>query len=251
VRDADVLSLLSDAADAVALATTELRGHGLSGTRPSQYVADVAADAAAIDVLRSGGLQVLSEESGRTGEDGPICVLDPIDGSTNFDRGIPYYSTSLCVLDDAGPWCALVRNHATGTTYEASRGGGARRDGVAISVSSVTALRDAVVAFSGLPGEHGGWLQYRALGAASLELCGVAEGSLDCYAAVRASYLHPWDYLGGLLIIEEAGGVMRDLDGAALVEAADVRRHPVAAASSSLCDELAALARTWRQVEQP
>ena len=75
---------------------------------------------------------------------GPLtCVLDPIDGSTNFDRGIPYYATSLCVLDEHGLRCSLVVNLATDTWYEAVRGGGATRDGAPIAPSGVTATRAA------------------------------------------------------------------------------------------------------------
>jgi myo-inositol-1(or 4)-monophosphatase len=238
VRDEELLGLLRDAALAVRDAITGHEGQGLSGGRPTQYHADVVADAAAVAVLVAGGLRVLSEESDVTGT-GPItCVLDPIDGSTNFDRGIPYYSTSLSALDDRGIRCSVVVNHATDTWYEAVRGAGATRDGAPIAPSGVSAMREAILSFSGLPSVRGSWAQFRALGSASLELCAVADGSLDGYAVVAGSRLSPWDYLGGLQLVEESGGHVVELDGATLVVADRSRRRPLAAGSASLLGEL-------------
>lgn len=233
-----MLGLLRDAALAVRDAIVGREGQGLSGGRPTQYHADVVADAAAVAVLVAGGLRVLSEESDVTGT-GPItCVLDPIDGSTNFDRGIPYYSTSLSVLDEHGLRCSLVVNHATDTWYEAVRGGAATRDGAPIAPSGVTAMRDAIVSFSGLPSRRGGWAQFRALGSASLELCAVADGSLDGYAVVAGSRLCPWDYLGGVHLLEVSGGHVVELDAAPLVVADRIRRRPLATGSAGLLSEL-------------
>jgi myo-inositol-1(or 4)-monophosphatase len=238
VRDEALLELLGDAAVAVADAVAGQHGRGLSGRRPTQYHVDVVADDAAIAVLVKGGLRVVSEESGTTGDGSLTCVLDPIDGSTNFDRGIPYFATSLSVLDDEGARCSLVVNLATGTRYEAVRHGGATRDGVAATPSRTERLADAIVAFSGLPSSRGPWAQYRSLGAAALELCEVADGSLDAYAVVAGSRLSPWDYLGGLQVLTEAGAVAAELDGAPLVVADRVRRRPVAAATDALLGEV-------------
>jgi myo-inositol-1(or 4)-monophosphatase len=238
VRDEEVLGLLREAAVAVRDAVVGHEGRGLSGDRPTQYVADVVADRAALGVLVTGGLRVLSEESGVTG-DGPVtCVLDPIDGSTNFDRGIPYYSTSLCTLDEHGLQCSVVVNHATDTWYEAVRDDVATRDGAAIHPSSVATLRGAIVSFSGLPSRRGGWAQFRALGSASLELCAVADGSLDGFAVVAGSRLSPWDYLGGLHLLRAAGGEIEELDGNELVVADRTGRRLLATATTALRDEL-------------
>ena len=85
--------------------------------------------------------------------------------------------------------------------------------------------------FPGYPPRYLGWSQYRALGAAALDLCAVAEGVLDAYAAVGGSQLGSWDYLGGMLICTEAGAVVEESAGRELftLEHAD-RRTPVAAA---------------------
>jgi fructose-1,6-bisphosphatase/inositol monophosphatase family enzyme len=217
-----------------------LHRKGLSGGRSSQYVADLAADAAALAVLVGGGLRVVSEESGTTGEGALVCVLDPIDGSTNFDRGIPYYSTSLCVLEDGAMRCSVVVNHATDTWYEAVRGGGATKDGTRIRASGAEELARSIVACSGTPTHNPGWAQFRAFGSAALELCAVADGSLDAFALAGGARLHSWDYLGGLLVAEEAGAIVRPLDGRTLVTHDAEPRQLLAAATPALFDRLLA-----------
>ena len=78
-------------------------------------------------------------------------------------------------------------------------------------------MGSAIVGISGFPGHHPGWAQYRALGAASLECCAVAEGVLDAYMVVGRSTLYGWDYLAGLLICREAGAAERERDELGLV----------------------------------
>jgi fructose-1,6-bisphosphatase/inositol monophosphatase family enzyme len=131
-----------------------------------------------------------------------------------------------------------VVNHATDTWYEAVRGRGATRDGVEIRPSMVTTMRGAIVSFSGLPSSRGAWAQFRALGSASLELCGVADGSLDGYAVVAGSRLSPWDYLGGLQVLGESGAHVVELGDDALVVADRTGRRPLAAGTAPLLGEL-------------
>ena len=241
MEDEALLALLTDAAAAVRLALDELEDWGPAGTRPGQYRLDLAADAAAVGVLTRAGLAVLSEESGLSGAPGGLlAVLDPVDGSTNAHLGLPIYSTSICVLDEAGPRVGLVVNQATGLCYDAVRGAGARRAGRVIEPSGCKELGEAVVGISGFPRRHPGWAQFRALGAASLELCAVAEGVLDGYLLVGGSTLFPWDYLAGTLICQEVGAVVADLGGLDLVARDGSARRPVAAATPELLDALVA-----------
>jgi len=210
------------------------RGRGLSGDRATQYHLDVAADEVARRVLVGAGYRVMSEESGVTGNGEFTVVVDPIDGSTNCDRGVPFYSTSLAVLDDHELVAALVMNQATGTIFEAEKGSGARRDGVPVSPSGQTDITLAIVGSSGYPSHHLGWYQNRSLGAASLEICLVADGSLDVYGVAQHTGLNVWDYLAGLLIAREAGAFDADYRGEELVTTEDVLRHPVFAGSREL-----------------
>ena len=240
--DDRLLGVLHDAATAVADALGSLHDWSLAGTRDGQYRSDLAADAAATAVLDAAGLGVMSEESGTHGGDREVVVvLDPVDGSTNAARGIPWYATSLCAVDAGGPLAAVVVNQASGVRFEARRGGGARRDGVLIRPSGCEVLGQSIVAFSGYPPRYLGWSQYRGLGAAALDLCAVAEGVLDGYAVVGGSSLGSWDYLGGMLICTEAGAEVGESQGRGLVTLAHGdRRTPVAAATPALLEELCA-----------
>src|ERR1019366_4324094 len=126
------------------------RGRGYSGVRDTQYHLDLAADEVALRVLGGAGFRVVSEESGVTGSGEYTVVVDPIDGSTNCDRGVPFYATSLAVLHGEELVAGLVINQATGTMFEAQTGAGAWRDGVAIRSSGVAEIAESIVSFSGL-----------------------------------------------------------------------------------------------------
>ena len=237
--DQALLRVLHQAADAVHEALEGLDDWGRT-ERPTQYRSDVVADAAALEVLEPSGVAVLSEESGvHHPERSLLVALDPVDGSTNASRGLPWYATSLCALDAEGPRAAVVVNQATGSRYEAVRGGGARCDGRPIRPSGCVELGDAMVALASHCSSRLGWRQYRALGAAALDLCAVASGALDAYLDCGADQHAPWDYLGALLVCREAGAVMADAAGRDLVvRGHGERRTPLAAATPSLLDEL-------------
>jgi len=247
VDDATLLDLLDEVVDAVRVALGGLGDWGLAGTRPGQYHSDLAADEAALRVLDAAGVGVLSEESGLHRADHDlVVVVDPVDGSTNASRGIPWFATSLCVLDRAGPRVALVVNQASGVRFDAVRGGGARCNGAPISPSACTSVSSAVLGLSGFPPRWLGWKQYRALGAAALDLCAVASGTLDGYIDCSRNAHGVWDYLGGWLVCHEAGAVVVDaFDRDLVVRDPAARRTPVAAATPALLGELAGARRSF------
>lgn len=241
MHDDELLGLLDATAAAVAAALDadlaqrpdDTRDRG---ERPGQYRIDLVADAAALDVLRTAGVGILSEESGLEdpGND-LVVVVDPVDGSTNASRGIPWYATSLCAVDAEGPRAALVVNLATGTRYQAVRGGGATRDGMPIRPSGATTIPNSLLVLNGYSPTHLGWRQYRALGATALDLCSVADGRVDGTIDWADSALGPWDYLGAMLVLSEAGGHLGDAQGRDLVVLDHAaRRTPVAAATEEL-----------------
>jgi myo-inositol-1(or 4)-monophosphatase len=242
-----VVEVLHEVADLVAATLGLLDDWGLAGTRPGQHHSDLRADEVAVERLLAAGLGVLSEESGlHHPEREMVVVLDPLDGSTNAAHGVPWYATSLCAVDADGPCAAVVLDLAGGRRYVAVRGEGATRDGDPISPSPVTDLADAVVGLSGLPPRHLGWRQFRALGAAALDLCAVADGTLDGYVDCSVDAHGPWDYLGGLLVCREAGAVIDDpADRDLVVVEHGARRTPVAAATLPLLESLVAVRRTF------
>ena len=192
---------------------------------------DVEAERTIVDVVRTAFPDhvILAEEGGGTspgpgGSDpadaaaAPVrWIIDPLDGTTNWLHGYPEYAVSIAAEDEAGLTVAVVLNSATGERFEATRGGGARRDGKEIRVSTVDELRLALVG-TGFPFKR---LQIlpayldtfstvlrstsgiRRAGAAALDLCDVACGRLDAFFEF---HLMPWDVAAGGLIVREAGG---------------------------------------------
>jgi myo-inositol-1(or 4)-monophosphatase len=246
VSDDALIGLLHEAATAVRLALDDLDDWGPAGTRAGQYRSDLAADAAVREVLGEAGVGVLSEESGLEGGDRDlIVVVDPLDGSTNAARGIPWFATSLCAVDRDGPRAALVVDLPHGRTFRAVRGGGASVDGTPLRSSGCTVAGEALVAISGLPPEPLGWRQFRTLGAAALDLCAVAEGTLDGFVDCSPPSAHgAWDYLGGALVCTEAGAAVADVfDRDLVILEHQARRTPAAAATPELLRDLVAARR--------
>ena len=181
-----------------------------------------------------------------------MAVIDPVDGSTNASRGIPWYASSICVVDKDGPLVAVVANLASKVRYSAIRGRGAWRDGEPITTSACEEINQAIVALSGYARKHMGWSQYRVLGAAALDLCLVADGTLDAYTVAGRSELGSWDYLGGMLVCTEAGGFVGELDGLDLVTLEhEARRSVVAAATPRLLSQVKEGALAARPVRSP
>lgn len=239
----DRLGLLHEVADAVAAAFGQVSDFGPSGGRKGQYALDLAADEAALAVLRRAGLGVLSEESGfEAGRSGEVVVIDPIDGSTNASRGVPWYATAQCLVDADGPAVALVVNQASGVRYWAVRGEGAWCDGVPLAPSRYTEPGESIIGLNGLPPHPLGCAQSRMLGAVALDLCLVAAGVLDGYVDCVDPAAHGvWDYLASTLICREAGAVVVDAHHRELaVLDHSARRTPVAAGTPELLARLLA-----------
>ena len=238
----DALGLLREVATVVGESLSTSDDWSLAGTKPGQYRSDLTADAAAGRVLDRAGVGVLSEESGLRNADAPLLVvIDPLDGSTNAHRRLPWYATSLCAMDADGPLAALVVNLSSGARFEAVRGAGATCNGRPLQHSGCSLLADAIVGLSGLPPHHLGWRQFRAYGAAALDLCAVAAGVLDGFVDCSPDAHGVWDYLGGWLVCREAGVTVVDARGRDLVvRDPALRRTPLAGATPQLLAELVA-----------
>ncbi len=243
---ADLIELFVDASVAERDAVAALVGPGRHARteRAGQYALDLVADAAVLEVLHRAPVRVLSEELGWSGPpDAAITVVvDPVDGSTNCSRDIPYWGISLCALDGDGPLAALVVNTTTGEQYAASRGEGAWSGPARLHPAPTSRLDDAFVAVTGLPPRRC-WSQFRALGSAALALCDLAAGRVDAFLDVLEDQHAPWDYLGGLLVCREAGALVVDAHGRDLAVAdPSTRRQLLGAATPGLLDQLRAYA---------
>jgi fructose-1,6-bisphosphatase/inositol monophosphatase family enzyme len=234
----EALDLFDAAADAVAEVLAETTDWGPSGLRHSQYAFDVSADEACLGVLHRAGVAVLSEESGITGDAGaPVVIVDPVDGSTNASRGVPWFATALCLMVEGRAEVALVANHATGQRWRAVVGGGASLDGRPISTSGQTELSKSIVAMSGLPSQHYGWAQFRSFGASAPDLCLVASGVTDAWCDMNDGGHGVWDYAASMLICLEAGAAVAEVHDRDLFTLDHrARRTPVAAATPELLE---------------
>ena len=239
--NADILQVLNNTADAVSQVLEANTDWSLSGIRHTQYSVDVRADNAALAVLHEAGCAVLSEESqitGQWGDDDILVVMDPLDGSTNASRGVPWFATALCALDKNGMRASLVVNQASGKDrYWATQGGGAFHNGNQMHPSTCSSLKEAVVGVSGLASFRPQWSQFRALGAAALDICLVAQGVLDGWVDFNSHGV--WDYLASILICQEAGVATSEyLDRVLLVTQYDEKRTPIVAATPALLAQL-------------
>jgi fructose-1,6-bisphosphatase/inositol monophosphatase family enzyme len=239
--NAEILQVLNNTADAVSQVLATNTDWSLSGIRHTQYSVDVRADNAALAVLHEAGCAVLSEESqitGQWGDDDILVVMDPLDGSTNASRGVPWFATALCALDKSGMRASLVVNQASGKDrYWATQGGGAFHNGNQMHPSACSTLKEAVVGVSGLASFRPQWSQFRALGAAALDICLVAQGVLDGWVDFNSHGV--WDYLASILICQEAGVATSEyLDRELLVTQYDEKRTPIVAATPALLAQL-------------
>ena len=226
-----------------------VKGMGADGT-PTQAIDQVAEDAV-LRYLREhdADLNVLSEEAGFVDLGGSrTLVLDPIDGTYNAVRGIPLYSTSLAVGDDrlSTVTSGLVRDLPRGDTYYAEKGRGAFLNGAPITTRPFRETESLFSVYLGRMAELASYevarlaRRVRNLGAASLDLCGVASGGFDAYYmnSRAPARLRIVDVAAGVLLVREAGGVVVTPEGEELDMAIDLKaRTNLVAAGDRACLE--------------
>ena len=209
---------LADAADALSL--PRFRAHDLVvETKPDLTPvteADRAVEAELRRLLaeRRPEEAVLGEEEGEAGGGSARWVIDPIDGTKNFSRGIPVWATLLALEREGRVECGVVSAPALGRRWWAARGEGAWRDGdERLRVSGVSALEDAtvLVALDRPPPAAAFCVWHlRGLGDFWAHML-VAEGAAEL--AIDAIGVSVWDLAAPLVIVEEAGGRFTDLEG--------------------------------------
>jgi myo-inositol-1(or 4)-monophosphatase len=197
---------------------------------------DLDAQAAALRVIadRHPDHAVLAEEDARSIEERlassggrPLWIVDPLDGTANFLHGHPAYCASVAVAMDGRPVAGAVVSGSSGERWWAAEGEGAFKSGRPIRVSGRRKLRDALVG-TGFPfkkiellPDYLGQLDRvlrsaqgaRRGGSAALDLCYLAQGSLDAF---WEEVLMPWDFAAGVVLVREAGGLIVGPDGGEL-----------------------------------
>ena len=188
--------------------------------------ADLEADEIIINEIKTSfpNHQILSEEKGEVGSKSDyLWIIDPLDGTHNFARGIPIFCTSIALIYKRETIVSVVYYPPTNALFTAEKGKGAYWNGERIQVSDPSDLSKTLVSLGRgkEPKDKQAMLKIinslyekvrsiRLLMSASLELAYVAEGRIDAFAVLG---LKSWDFIGGLLLVEEAGGKVTDFTG--------------------------------------
>jgi len=185
--------------------------------------ADREAERAIVEILGRAFPEygVLGEEFGGRGSTDVRWIVDPIDGTKNFVRGIPLWATLIALEERGEVTVGVVHNPARGDLYTARRGGGAWKNGERVRVSDVSTLDGAFFVHAGLRllREAGWWDGFVRLVDATDRQRGfgdyvgyglLAEGKAEIYLEVD---LKPWDLAAPRILVEEAGGRFTDLAG--------------------------------------
>ena len=187
---------------------------------------------------------ILAEESGemKSGSE-YLWVVDPLDGTTNFAHGLPIFSVSIGLQKKGKTILGVVYDVMQDITYFAEEGNGAYANSERLKVSLNDKINHSVLVtgfpynisenpektleiFSALTRKA---RAIRRLGSAAIDMCYVAKGVFDAFWEV---YLHPWDICAGILIVEEAGGIITDFHGkkidiyAKRILASNEKMHP-------------------------
>jgi myo-inositol-1(or 4)-monophosphatase len=233
---ADRLEVLLNVARSAALAGArplkEMFGH-LEGVKQKGEAgnlvtaADLASERAVLTVLAEAtpGFAVLAEESGRRSGEGPFewCV-DPLDGTTNYAHGFPVFCTSVGLLFEGKPLLGALALPAFDQLFWAAPGFGAWCNDRRLQVSHCQQIRDALLAtgfaydrISRLDNNYAEFAYFthrshgvRRAGAAAVDLAFVASGAIDGY---WERGLSPWDLVAGVVLVEQAGGVVSGYGG--------------------------------------
>ena len=177
---------------------------------------------------------ILAEESGRSGENDTVWIIDPLDGTTNFLHGFPTFCVSIACQQKGRLEHGVVYDPISQELFTASRGGGAHLDNRRMRVSKQRTLEGALIS-TGFPyranmrfiDSYLGMLRsvmentagVRRPGSAALDLAYVAAGRTDAYWEIGLS---PWDTAAGTLLVQEAGGRIGTLTGGEYTQGGNV-----------------------------
>jgi myo-inositol-1(or 4)-monophosphatase len=212
---------------------------------------DQACEALIVETIRNRhpGHDILAEENDYASlRSGFTWVVDPLDGTTNYAHGIPWFCVSIALEIENVIGIGVIYHPMMEQLFTVVKGEGAFLNGERLSVSHRAPLRQGLLA-TGFPYDRAtdpdnnfdNFFKFqmaaravRRFGAAALDLAYVATGRLDGF---WESKLHPWDVAVGALLVEEAGGVVTGYDG----EPYDIRNHRIVASNGRIHREMLAI----------
>jgi myo-inositol-1(or 4)-monophosphatase len=218
---------------------------------------DLAAERAVLVVLAKEYPQheILAEETaGKATGEGWMWVVDPLDGTHNFSRGIPYFAFSIALCRRREPLLGLTYAPGTGDEFFAEKGQGLTVNGERARASAVERLGDCVLGVDlgyddaraarmlEMVAEVWPVQSVRVMGSAALGLAYAACGRYDLFLH---HFLYPWDVAAGTVLVREGGGVIVDRDG----DAVSIDSEGVIAGAPGAVGEMLSLAsgRPWRE----
>ena len=189
---------------------------------------------------------IIGEEEGGAGEGKRVWLIDPIDGTANYARGIPHYCVSIGYLEEGVPTVGVIYDPSHDWVYAGARGEGATCNGAPLAVSAQADLGAATV--------ECGWSTRRStadyialvsrvmeagcamrrVGSGALGLADVAAGRSEAYCEL---HINAWDCAAGILLVREAGGHTNDF----FADEGLTAGNPIIATSDALCAKLASL----------
>lgn len=252
-------STLIDTAVAAALAAGRLQRSrfasdfsvDLKGAKDLVTELDTASEALIVEMLldRFPGHGILAEEGQYPPGDGlHTWIIDPIDGTTNFAHGYPWFCSSIALEREGQLEVGVIYNPISDELFTATQGGGAFLNGRRLHVSRRSPLASSLLA-TGFPydcatdpeNNFDNFIRFqkaargiRRAGAAALDLAWLAAGRLDGFWEVK---LKPWDVAAGTLLIQEAGGTVTSFDGSPYT----VRNHRILASNGLIHPEMIAM----------
>jgi myo-inositol-1(or 4)-monophosphatase len=202
---------------------------------------------------------LMGEEGGDRGRTSEwLWVVDPIDGTTNYSRHIPYFSTSIAVYHRGKPVVGLVANPVVGETFFAVEGQGAFLNDAPIHASTVSDFGQALL-ITGFYYDRGrnidltldalhsfyqnNIMGIRRFGSAALDLCYVAAGRAEAYFEIG---LNAWDFAAGAFIAQQAGSVVTDAAGAPL----QLKKSYVVAGTPGLHPAMLDILKPWKAAQE-
>lgn len=178
-------------------------------------------------------------------------IIDPVDGTTNYAHGFPWFCASIGLELDGELVAGVIYNPVYGELFTATRGGGAFLNGARLSVSGRAPLKNTLLG-TGFPydcatdpaNNFAAFIAFqksargiRRAGAAALDLAYVAAGRLDGFWELK---LKPWDVAAGVLLVREAGGTVTTFDGLPY----DIFNNRIVASNGLIHDEMVAMLAT-------